>query len=238
MLRALPPVNHQDLQQNVVDYLVRQGAWNRAVSLDIEADLKTLEDPKKPILSISVSNRVEGEVRTNNMILESETPEGELKLMAQLGEFTQSVRPLVLIGYNISRFDQLILSLKIRQLDTLFRQAHQYSSAYWSLRETLGRSYFLDVIDPVRFAVAEADGTSPSMISLEKALQHKRFSHLPFVASKQVVSDLQATKSMDKWQAIHYLWQSDRPRFTSYITGDSHDTLLLAEDLFGVKQAP
>lgn len=219
-----------------MDYLVREGAWDRAVSLDIEADLRTLDEPTKPILSVSVSNRVGAEVRTHNMILDRETPEGELGLVAQLGEFCQSVRPLVLIGYNINRFDLLVLSLKIRQLDSLFQQTHQYSSAYWSLRETLGRSYFLDVIDPVRFAIAEADGTPPRMVSLEKALEHKRFSHLPFIRSKRVVSDLQAAKNVDKWQAIHQLWQNDRQSFTKYISGDSHDTLLLAEDLFGVGQ--
>lgn len=228
-------MNHADLQQTIVDCLVEGGIWHRAVSLDIEADLNTLDDPKKPVLSVSVSNREFGEVKTRNFILDSETQDSELKLVGQLGEFCESIRPLVIIGYNLNRFDLLILSLKIRQLDRLFQTTHEYSSAYWALRETMGRSYFLDVIDPVRFAISDMDHTSPRMVSLENALQHKRFSHLPFIDSKEVATRVQKERDLGRWEAIHYLWQSDRTAFKKYITGDSHDTLLLAEDLFGVK---
>lgn len=227
-------VNHADLQQFIVDYLVKQGAWNRAVSLDIEADLKTLDEPGKPILSVSVSRRVPKGVETTNMILEEETRLGELELVKKLANFCMEVRPLVIIGYNINRFDLLVLSLKIRQLDVLFQQTRQYSAAYWAMRETLGRSYFLDLIDPVRFEVAGMDGTSPRMISLEEALQHRRFANLPLLRTKHVLSEARAKTNLDVWEAIRHLWKNDRKQFESYISGDSHDTLLLAEDLFEV----
>lgn len=226
-------MNHENLQRTIVNYLRNQNAWNRAISLDIEADLKTLDEPSKPMLSISISNRVEGNIKTTNLIVNQESLEEEAKLIEQLGEICQDVKPLLVIGYNICRFDQLILGLKMRQLDLRPRKEQHYSPAYWAIRETLGRSYFLDLIDPVRFELGRVDNVSPKMVSLEDAVKHKRFSHLKFIGSKKIVSDLQSSKGLDKWQAIRYLWQNDRPSFEKYISGDSHDTLLLAEDLFG-----
>jgi hypothetical protein len=227
-------LNHDDLQRNIVGYLVSQGAWDRAVSLDIEADLKTLEEPRKPILSISIARRVNGQVETRNLILESETLEAEMKLMGDLATLFQQLRPLVIMGYGLNSFDHPILTLKQIQLDAIFERNHSYTPAYWYLREVLSRSYFLDVIDPVRFEVAKFDSAKPRFLGLEQAMKHPRFAHLPFRGKKSIVSDLMTSRGMNKWDAIHYLWQNDRPNFEEYITGDSYDTLLITEDLFGM----
>ena len=73
------------------------------------------------------------------------------------------------------------------------------------------------------------------MISLEKTIAHKRFEHLQFMRTKNVVSDLITSSGMNKWDAIHSLWKDNRKSFNHYIEGDVHDTLLLAEDLFGIR---
>ena len=229
-------MNHEDMQRTIVTYLAANGAWHRAVSLDIEASLSTLDNSALPVISISVSHRVDGKVKTLNFILEDETPEGEAKLIVQLGTFCREVRPLVVIGYNINHFDQPILALKMRQFDRMFQKSNQYSPDYWAFRETMGRSYFLDAVDPVRFEISKVDNLPPRMVSLEGATSHKRFSHLPMIRSKGVLSTAQTANGItDKWDAIYYLYKNDRQNFEKYISGDSHDTLLLAEELFGVK---
>lgn len=219
----------------IINYLQNQNAWSRVISLDIEGDLKILDEPSKAMLSISMSSRSGRDITTNNFIVNQETLDEEARVIEQLGETFINVKPLVIVGYNICRFDQLVLGLKIRLLDEKFRRDRQYSRSYWALREVLGRSYFLDVADPVRFEIGRLDNVPPKVIGLDKALMHNRFAHLPFTNSKKLVSDVQLTKGLDKWEAIRYLWKNDRSNFEKYASGDSHDTLLLFEELFGFR---
>ncbi len=65
--------------------------------------------------------------------------------------------------------------LKMRALENLFKKDGKYQPGYWALRETLGKSYSLNVFDPVRFEIARVENSSPKFISLEKTIDHKRF---------------------------------------------------------------
>lgn len=227
--------NYNDLDQLVINFLKTNNEWNRAVSLDIEADLKTLDDPKKIILSISVARRENGKINTQKFVVNEDTVENEASIFREFGSFCEKFRPLVFIGYGIGRFDLPVLLIKMRQLDESFKQSGKYESGYWAFRDAMTRSYFLDMINPVRFEVANFDKTTPRFISLEYAINHKRFERLPFMKTKNLVSNSTNNSTMNKWEVIHNLWKDDRASFDRYIEGDVHDTLLLAEELFNIK---
>lgn len=227
-------MNYEDLQKLIVDSVNSKGMWNRVVSLDIEADLKTLDEPKKPILSISTARRNANAIEIRKFVLESETVGDETRIFNEFGSFCEQVRPLVIIGYNIRRFDLPILSIKMRQLDELFKKDGRYQSGYWAFRDALTQSHVLDLINPVRFAIGRYDQKPSSFTSLENAIEHKRFQHLPFKKTKNIVSSL-IDSSHNKWDVIYKLWKENRADFDRYIEGDVHDTLLLAEELFDVK---
>jgi DNA polymerase elongation subunit (family B) len=227
-------MNYDDMQRTVVDYLYKNQAWNRAVSLDIEADLDTLGDSKKLILSLSVAVRNGDRIDVKNFILDEETEEGETTVIGQFGTYCQERRPLLVTGFGITDFDLPVLLLKMRQLDVRFKKERAYLPGYWAFRDTLRRAYFLDMVDPVRFEIGRTDNTSPKFVNLETVISHKRFQHLPFRNTKHIVSDLEERLKLNKWEAIHHLWKSrnESDAFKQYIEGDVHDTLLLAEELF------
>jgi len=228
-------MNHNNLQHAITNFLKQNNAWDRAVSLDIEADLRTLDDPSKIILSIATARRNGNAIDIQKFVLNEETVEGEGRIFSEFGTFCERHRPLIFIGYNIMRFDLPILLVKMRKLDETFKREGKYLPSYWAFRESLGRSYFLDMMDPVRFEIADFDNATPKIISLENAIAHKRFEHLPFKNTKGIVSNM-ISSGMDKWTAVYNLWKNNRSSFEPYIEGDVHDTLLLAEELFNVKQ--
>lgn len=223
-------VNYEILQKHIVDFLKSNNIWDKAISLDIEADLGILDNPQKNILSISVARRIDKKIEIKNFISEDESIEGEIKIFNELGDFCEKVRPIILIGYGINRFDRIALGVKMRCLDDLFRKEGRYESCYWALRSALTRSYILDAIDPVRFEIGRHDNAPPKIISLESALAHPRFKGLPFKNTKNIVSSVKG----NKWETIRNLWKNDRKKFKKYIEGDVHDTLLLVEDIFGI----
>ena len=112
------------MQRLIVGYVQSGGAWQRAVSLDIEADLNTLDDPRKPMLSISVAFRAAPTVSVTSFIAApGSTPEdSDARLIEEFGVFCKMHRPMIFIGYGICRFDQTILLLKMRQMAEGFRK--------------------------------------------------------------------------------------------------------------------
>lgn len=230
-------MNHIDLSRCVVDWLLKNDQWNRAVSIDIEGDLATLDDPTKLLLSLSIARRTNGGIKIKNFVLNEETNADEVRTFRELGTEFQQIEPLILIGFNIRRFDLLIFGLKLRRLDNMFKQGRNYEPWYWALRDAFGGSCILDMIDPIRFEVAKHDKTRPKFVQLETAIAHPRFRRLTFRNTKNIVSSrMKADPSLTKWDVIHDLWKNDRKLFEQYIEGDVHDTLLIAEDIFCSKQ--
>jgi hypothetical protein len=225
-------VNHSDLATSVVGWLLQVNQWHRAVSIDIEGSLEMLDDPTKILLSVSIARRTNGRIEIKKFILNEETSADEARIFSELGTEFQRIRPLALIGYNNGRFDQVVLGLKLRQLEELFKRERKYEAWYWALRETVARSYVLDMMDPVRFEMATYDNAPPKIPQLENVLQHPRFKHLGFRNTKEIVSGRMKAQSRPKWDVIHDLWKSERKLFEQYIEGDVHDTLLLSEEIF------
>lgn len=225
-------VKYEDIGRHLVHHLVENNEWYRAVSIDAEVDLRVLDDPERIPLSVSLARRVDQQIEVRKFVLNEETREDEARLLGELGTAFQSIRPLLLIGFNINTFDKPVLALKLRQLDNTFKKEGKRHPWYWALRDAIGRSHVLDIIDSTRFEIAEHDGKNPSFVQLEDAINHPRFRHLPFKNTKHIVSSRMTADPYSKWDVIHDLWQNDRRLFEQYIEGDVHDTLLIAEDLF------
>jgi DNA polymerase elongation subunit (family B) len=116
-------LNYDELQRNIVGYLRGNQAWSRAISLDIEADLKTLDNPSKIILSLSLARRNGNEIEITNFIVDEETEEQETStIIGDFGAYCERLRPLVLIGYGITKFDLPVLILKMKRLDCKFKR--------------------------------------------------------------------------------------------------------------------
>lgn len=227
-------LHYIDLQKWIIDFFRNNRAWDRAISLDIEADLRVLNNPSeayKYILSISVARRVKENIEIRNFILNYESIEDKVRVLNEFGSYCKEIRPLMLIGYGISRFDLPILLFKMRQLDNIFELQRVYSKEYWAFRDTITQSYILDIINPVRFVIAKHDNARPSFKPLEAIITHPLFSSLPFRNNKQIISN---SSGHEKWNIIYELWKNNREDFVKYIEGDSYNTLLIAEELFNM----
>jgi len=223
-------VDYENLQKHIVEFLKLKNIWHRAVSIDIEADIRTFDDPQKIVLSISTARRINNRIDIKNFIVNNESREEEIRMFNEFGDFCKEVRPLVLIGFGNSMFDIPLLLVKMRQWENLIRQDGVYTSAYWAFRDALTRSYVLDAINPVRFEIAKYNNSSPKFISLEHAILHPLFNHLQFRNCKNIISKTDG----NKWEVIRNLWEIDRKKFIQYIEGDVHDTLLLVEHIFKI----
>jgi hypothetical protein len=230
-------VNHTDLSRCVVDWLLKNGQWNRAVSIDIEGDLAMLDKPTKPLLSLSIARRTDGRIEIKNFVLNEETHADEVRTFSELGTEFQQIKPLMLIGFNIRRFDSLILGVKLHRLENMLKQ-RKYEPWYWALRDAFGGSYVLDMMDPIRFEVAKFDKSSPKFVQLETAIAHPGFRHLKFRNTKNIVSSRMKAHGLTKWDVIYDLWKNHPKLFKQYVEGDVHDTLLLCEEIFVPKAQP
>jgi hypothetical protein len=144
---------------------------------------------------------------------------------------------LVLLGYNISGYDFPLLILKLKWLEEYFKRKSgpdakpRYPQEYWALKDALTRTYVLDLMHPLRFAIAQSDNTTPKYKSLEDVVNHARYASLKLMRRKGI---LKVATSEGKGKLIYEMWKMRDPNFNLYLEGDVHDVLLLAEELYGV----
>ena len=72
--------NYENLQKHIVEFLKLNNMWHRAVSIDIEADIRTFYDPRKIILSISTARRINNKIDIKNFIVNDESVEEEVRI--------------------------------------------------------------------------------------------------------------------------------------------------------------
>lgn len=200
----------------------RVGGAERVVSLDLETKVLGGEDGflvGETLLAASLAWREDGIVRSETLVLSQETQNDELKLLGELDSLLYTLRPLVVVGFCISRYDVPLLHLKIRRTPRPF----------WAIEDTICRTFILDLKDPIRFALAQYDGSPPRMIPFGTILQHDRFSALPLMRVKGLVKD---GDRRTRGEAIYQLWKNNRETFATYSKGDAHDALLIFEELF------
>ena len=212
--------HHGDLANVVIEWVAKTGNLERILALDLET--KVLEEngflTGETVLCVSLAWFLDGKVCNKLILLEEENPEGEAKLLAQLNDFLLEVRPLVLVGFNLCGYDVPLLNLKLRQ---------HPNQIYWGIKDTIERSFHLDMKHPIRFELAKYTN-GPKMFSLEKVVHHPRFKHLSLMRTKNLVTQTAGSKGLQ----IYNMWKNDRKNFTAYATGDVNDVLLLFEELF------
>jgi hypothetical protein len=127
--------------------------------------------------------------------------------------------------------------MKLKWHDDLLRsQAPEGSKPkfpreYWALKDAATRAYVLDMLHPLRYALAEHDNATPKYKSLADVVAHARFEKVALMRRKQLA---QGESQEHKGKIIYDLWRAHSPDFARYLEGDVHDVLLLAEELYGV----
>lgn len=209
---------YEQLDTEVVAWATVNGYRGRIVSLDLESkvmDGKFLTG--ETLLSACVSRRVD-KVETDVLMLQEESVQGEIELLNRLDELVLKIRPVIVVGFNHRSYDNILLSMKKRL---------QSGPGLWGIKDMLERAYMLDLMHASRFAVANHDNARPKMLSLAKVIEHPMFAHLQLMRSKGALID-----GTDKGVQIYNLWKSDKNQFRKYAAGDSHDALLIFEEIF------
>jgi DNA polymerase elongation subunit (family B) len=199
----------------------------RIASLDLETKVLGGDDgflTGETVLAASLAWREEGRIRTETFILAQETQNDEWKLFGELDSLLHNLKPLVLVGYCINRYDVPLLHLKMRNTPRPF----------WGIEDTICRAFILDLKDPVRFAISQYDGSPPRMVPFGTVLRHDRFSQLALMRVKGLVEE---GDKRTKGEAIYQLWKNNREAFATYSEGDAHDALMIFEELFPAPHA-
>jgi len=216
-------------------------AWHRAVSIDLETKIEKKADflTGERLLAIGLARRAGSSVEVKTFTLKDESDAAEIELLYEAARWLAPVRPLILLGYNIAGYDYPLLNMKLKWHDDLLRarvpegERPVFPREYWALKDALTRSYVLDMMHPLRYAIAAHDNATPKYKSLSDVVSHARFEKVALMRRKQLAA---GTDTENKGKVIYELWKSHNPDFERYLEGDVHDVLLLAEELFGVKQ--
>ena len=214
-------------------------AWHRAVSIDLETKIEKKTDflTGERLLAIGLARRAGPEVEIRTFTLKDESDDAEIELLYEAARWLAPVRPLILLGYNIAGYDYPLLNMKLKWHDDLLRaqapegEKPHFPREYWALKDALTRAYVLDMMHPLRYAIAEHDNATPKYKSLADVVSHARFEKVALMRRKQLA---QGTDSENKGKVIYDLWKSRNPDFERYLEGDVHDVLLLAEEMYGV----
>jgi len=232
-------------------------AWHRVVSIDLETKIEKKTDflTGERLLAIGLARRTGNEVEIKTFRLKDESDGAEIELLYEAARWLAPVRPLILLGYNIAGYDYPLLNMKLKWHDDLLRAqvpdarfAAQngapsslrleaggkkpiFPREYWALKDALTRSYVLDMMHPLRYAIAEHDRTTAKYKSLSDVVSHARFEKVALMRRKHLAA---GTDQEHKGKVIYDMWRTHDPNFERYLEGDVHDVLLLAEELFGV----
>jgi len=231
---------YDEFAQAIVGKLCSEGQWHRAVSLDLETKIEKKSDflTGERLLAFGFARRIGGQAQVITFRLKEDTDEAEMALMNEAAQWLYMADPLVLLGYNISGYDFPLLALKLKWYEGKMKQGCKegekpvFPRAYWALKDAITRTFIVDMMHLLRFAIARHDNTTPKYRSLAYSVAHPKFASLPLMRRKGLA---EAETSEDKGKKIFEMWKTSNPDFERYLEGDVHDVLLLAEEIFGVK---
>jgi hypothetical protein len=212
-------LNYGDLENTVVQWIAETGNLDRVLCIDLET--KVLDGQfvtGERILAVSLGYIHDGNIESRVIVLRKDDDSSELELLHEFDKFLLEVRPLVLIGFNLTGYDIPLLNMKLRK----YRE-----DKFWGIADALGRCYVLDMKHPIRFELAKFSG-SPKFVSLRDVVNHQRFASLPLMRSKNVLT------SDNKGQEIFELWKRNGSIFKDYAEGDARDVLLIFLNMFNL----
>jgi len=210
-------LNYGDLENKVVEWIAETGNLDRVVCIDLET--KVLDGQfvtGERILAISLSYMHGDNIESRVIVLRADDDGSELELLREFDKFLLEIRPLVLIGFNLTGYDIPLLNMKLRKYS---------DNKFWGITDAVGRCYVLDMKHPIRFELAKFSG-SPKFVSLRDVVNHPRFASLPLMRSKNVLT------SANKGQEIFELWKKNNRTFKDYAEGDARDVLLIFLNIF------
>jgi hypothetical protein len=247
-------LDYNEFTAEVIETVRRHGAWRRVVSIDLETKIEKKTDflTGERLLGIGLARRAGNELEVKTFTLKDESDDAEIELLYEAARYLAPIKPLVLLGYNIAGYDYPLLNMKLKWHDDMLRakmpegQKAVFPREYWALKDALTRAYVLDMMHPLRYAIAEHDSTTAKYKSLADVVDHARFADVALMRRKHLAAGSgrmlpggnmppasQATEN--KGKVIYDMWKSHDPNFERYLEGDVHDVLLLAEALYGVK---
>ena len=229
---------YEEMSKATVEAIKSHNCWHRVVSIDLETKIMKKDDflTGERILAVGVARRLDAGIETRMFKLKEETDEAELALLYETARYMADAHPLVLLGYNISGYDFPLLCLKLKWHDDFLRRASSgakpvFPREYWALKDALTRTYVLDLMHPLRFAIAAHDKATAKYKSLADVVAHPRFATLPLMRRKELAS---SDSPEGKGARIYEMWKVKNPDFEKYLEGDVNDVLLLAECLYGI----
>ena len=234
-------LGYDELASSLVETIRSRGEWHRVVSIDLETKIEKKTDflTGERLLAIGLARRAGADVEIRTFRLKDESDDAEIELLYEAARWLAPVKPLLLLGYNIAGYDYPLMSMKLKWHDDLLRarmpegsgQKPVFPREYWALKDALTRAFVLDMMHPLRFAIAQHDNATPKYKSLADVVAHARFEKLALMRRKQLA---QGTDTENKGKVIYDLWRNHDPNFERYLEGDVHDVLLLAEEMYGV----
>ena len=239
--------DYDELASAMVGAICDAGEWHRAVSVDLETKIEKKSDflSGERLLGIGFARRNrDGSAETRTLRLNEDTDDAEVELLNEAARWLYGVRPLLLLGYNISGYDYPLLALKVKWYDDRARanckegEKPSFPREYWALKDALTRGFVLDMMHPLRFVMAKHEGGTAKYRSLAYSVAHPMFAHVPLMRRKELAQPGRREgkdAQMGKGQKIYEMWKTRDPMFESYLEGDVHDVLLLAEEIYGIK---
>ena len=233
-------LDYNEFSEEIIEILKSRAQWHRVVSIDLETKIEKKSDflTGERLLGIGLARRDGKKVETRAIWLKDESDEAEVELLNEAARWLAPIRPLALVGYNIAGYDYPLLNMKLKWYDDYHRKGLKegeraaYPREYWALKDALTRAYILDMMHPLRFAIAEHDNTTAKYRSLADVVEHARFADAALMRRKQLAA---GTSTENKGKVIYDMWKSKDPNFERYLEGDVHDVLLLAEEIYKVK---
>ena len=230
---------YDELAKSAVDAICNAGQWGRAVSIDLETKIEKKGDflTGERLLGIGFARREGSGVETRTLRLKDDSDDAEVQLLDEAARWLDKVRPLLLLGYNIAGYDYPLLAMKVKWYDDRARALSPeglrpvFPREYWALKDALTRAFVIDMMHPLRYAMARHEGSTAKYRSLAHSVAHPMFAHVPLMRRKELA---EAGSQMGKGQKIYEMWKTKDPNFERYLEGDVHDVLLLAEEIYEV----
>jgi len=213
--------DYDRLATAVIEWAVSHGHSDRIVSFDLETKVLAADKflTNETVLSIAFARHIGKKVDSKVLTLQEESAEAEDQLFFSANQLIENVRPLVVVGYNITGYDVPLLQMKLRSLP----------KPYWAFKDVVERAFIFDLKHPLKFELANFDGSRIKIRGLEEILNHERFSHLPLVKAKKI---LNGANKEEKGIKIYELWRKHKAEFEKYAIGDVMDVLALFEELY------
>jgi len=193
----------------------------RIIAFDFETKVLQETDflSNETILGINVARRLSSdELEKTSFILEEETLASQFKLLKQFSDLLLIWKPLVIVGYGIRFYDQPLLAIK-NQLCLSHNQ-----NAY-GIKNVVNGAIFIELADLSTYVLLKNYNEKRKYMKMTEIMQHKHFSNLPFIKTKEFYSN----SFNDKGKRIYEDWKNKDRKFLDYLDGEAYNQLLIAE---------